>query len=239
MTAFAHDEVLPEVAGLTGRLVELAGNLTDEQVRAPSGLPGWTRGHVLAHLCRNADACSRLVLGAAAGEQWPMYPDSPSRDEEIAAGAGRGATEQRDDLLLSAQRFRAACDALPVGAGGFQVRVRSGQLVPVAVVPWMRWQELALHGEDLDLGLEIPDGPLAGRAVAETAERFGAADPRLRLHLTATDLDLEWQIGPPGGGTRLTGRSGQLLSWLSGRTGADRLAQVPAGGPLPELPAWR
>jgi len=31
------------------RLHRALDGLTDEQVRAPSPLPGWTRGHVLAH----------------------------------------------------------------------------------------------------------------------------------------------------------------------------------------------
>ena len=35
--------------------------LTDDQAREPSLLPGWSRGHVLTHLARNADAMVNLL----------------------------------------------------------------------------------------------------------------------------------------------------------------------------------
>ncbi|HEX5383496.1 MAG TPA: maleylpyruvate isomerase N-terminal domain-containing protein, partial [Propionibacteriaceae bacterium] len=34
--------------------------VTDEQWRAPSRLPEWTRGHVATHIARHADAICRL-----------------------------------------------------------------------------------------------------------------------------------------------------------------------------------
>ena len=39
----------------TQRLLDTARTITDPDLRVPSMLPGWTRGHVLAHLARNAD----------------------------------------------------------------------------------------------------------------------------------------------------------------------------------------
>ena len=38
------------------RLVRTVDGLSDEQLAAPSLLPGWTRAHVVAHLALNAEA---------------------------------------------------------------------------------------------------------------------------------------------------------------------------------------
>lgn len=236
MTAFADDPVLAQVVRLTDDLLAVVAGLQDEQLREASVLPGWTRGHVLTHLSRNADALTRLLSGAAVGEQWPMYLDTPSRDEEIAAGAGRGATEQHEDLEASAERFLAACAELPAAAAGARVRVRSGRLVGVQDVPWMRWQELALHGADLDVGIRVPDGGLAARGVTEGVQRAEADAPG-PARLQATDLDADWQLGH-GEGPLLRGSSGTLLAWLAGRPAADALELVPPDAQLPALPGW-
>ncbi|GAA2279299.1 hypothetical protein GCM10010234_14980 [Streptomyces hawaiiensis] len=46
----------------------LVAPLDDGQVRAASALPGWTRGHVLAHLTDNARMFTRLAEHALRGE---------------------------------------------------------------------------------------------------------------------------------------------------------------------------
>ena len=69
--------------------------LRDEQVGEPSRLPGWSRGHVLAHLA---------ALGEAMVRQWqnayedapvvPFYDGGPAgRDAAIEAGATASAAE--------------------------------------------------------------------------------------------------------------------------------------------------
>jgi maleylpyruvate isomerase len=120
---------------------------------------------------------------------------------------------------------------------GFQVRHRSGQLVPITDVPWMRWQELVLHQADLDVGYELPDGELAARCLNDTVDRFARADPPPAVRLEATDLDGRWQLGEDG--PLVTATSGRLLQWLSGRSAGAGLGRYPDGAELPSLPAWR
>lgn len=57
----------------------LIGGLTEEQAREPSGLPGWSRGHVVTHMSRNADALGRFVAGVQGGESGEMYPGDRTR----------------------------------------------------------------------------------------------------------------------------------------------------------------
>ena len=97
----------------TQTLLTTVDGLTDEDVRAPSLLPGWTRGHVLTHLARSADAMLNLVASARTGREHPMYPSREQRDADIDAGAGRGADELRADLREAHERLTAALDELP------------------------------------------------------------------------------------------------------------------------------
>ena len=59
------DEVRWSTEGLLDALRTRAP--TDPWTRQPSLLPGWTRGHVLNHLARNADAMVRTLSGTVRG----------------------------------------------------------------------------------------------------------------------------------------------------------------------------
>src|SRR5260370_27441423 len=80
-----------QVDDATQRMLKTASTLSDEEVRQPSLLPGWTRGHVLAHLAGNADALRNLLIWARTGVKTPAYASQQARDEAIEAGARRPA----------------------------------------------------------------------------------------------------------------------------------------------------
>src|SRR5262245_60740584 len=86
----------------TDRLLTAAAGLDDAAVAGPSRLPGWSRGHVLAHLARNADA----LVNAFASR--PMYASGEAREAEIERDAPRPLVVQLDDVRESATRFQAA-----------------------------------------------------------------------------------------------------------------------------------
>ena len=80
-------------AGQGQRAVEqAAARLEPAQVTEPSRLPGWTRGHVLSHLARNADALVNLLTWARTGVETVMYASAEARDEEIAETAATGSS---------------------------------------------------------------------------------------------------------------------------------------------------
>ncbi|MGA1259823.1 MAG: maleylpyruvate isomerase N-terminal domain-containing protein, partial [Ilumatobacteraceae bacterium] len=61
-----------QVAGCAAshqRLLAAISQLTDDDCRTPSPLSGWTRGHVLNHLARNADSHSRMFEAATRGDE--------------------------------------------------------------------------------------------------------------------------------------------------------------------------
>ena len=224
--------------------------LTDEQVREPSGLPGWTRGHVLAHVARNADALVNLLTWARTGDETPMYPSRQARDDGIAAGSGRTASEQRADLLESQARFMAA--AAQMREADWQARIHwgaDGQDAAADLVPWLRLVELEVHHVDLDLGYTPAHWTawFVRRQLARTAEDFRSRPDTPAMTLRALDDDTEYVLGVDDGSAPVVcGPQAALLAWLLGRydgTGLTLMENAdsaePGSGPLPVLAPWR
>ena len=114
----------------TDRLLATADALTDAQAAAPSRLPGWTRGHVLTHLARNADGFRNLLAWAA--HRGPRRRCTPARrpgPRPSRQGAGRSAAELAADLRESAAAFAAAAAGTARPGLGRPV-ARRGEHVP-------------------------------------------------------------------------------------------------------------
>jgi maleylpyruvate isomerase len=168
--------------------------VTDEVARRASQLPGWTVGHVLAHLARNADSHLRRIAGAARGEVVDQYPGgTEGRAAEIEADAGRPAAELVADVLATNAALEAAWEVLPEDAWSRYTRSVSGALLPADALPFSRWREVEVHHVDmgLDFGYqEWSDGFVAEelpRALATVPRRL--ADPASRRQLCAWLLD--------------------------------------------------
>lgn len=232
-----HDAA--EVAEATSELLRTAAELSAADLAGPSLLPGWTRGHVLAHVARNADALVNLLTWARTGEETPMYADAATRERDIEAGAARAPQEQLADLRESADRFTAAVAALPPTGWAAQVAMRSGRVVAAAEIPWRRLIEVRLHHVDLDAGPGMGDLPaaFADRELAWLADGLAAHEGVAAVRLRDTGSGAEWDLGAaeePELTVAGTGRA--LLAWVSGRGKGDGLDVSPAGHALPALP---
>jgi maleylpyruvate isomerase len=227
MIDHAHD--LASVRDATERLLTAVGKLDNASVTHPSRLPGWSRGHVLAHLARNADALVNVLEGR------PMYVSGEARDGDIERDAPRALDLQLADLRESAARFQEAGDA--PADWSRTVELRNGVTDSASRVPFRRWVEVELHHVDLGIGYELEHlpGEFTEREIDFLADRFaGHPDvPSTRL----TDGTRAWSTGRDAAGgpeVTVTGSPADLLGWLAGRrTGAALAAD---GGPLPVLP---
>jgi maleylpyruvate isomerase len=229
----------------TDRLLATAAALTDTQAAAASRLPGWTRGHVLTHIARNADGFRNLLGWARTGIETPMYPSEEARARGIQAGAGRSAADLAADLRASAAAFAAAAEDLPADAWDAQV-ARRGVTFPAAGILTRRLSELEIHHVDLGAGYQPGDWP-AG-FVQETLARVAgdfAGRPDAPACLARPDgQDAAYPIGPgpasAGLATPVTvsGPPATLLAWLIGRDGGARL-EVAGAATVPVLPPWR
>jgi maleylpyruvate isomerase len=174
-------------------LVHLAG-LADADVTRPSLLPGWSVGHLLTHLARNADSHVRMLEGAAAGQELEQYEGGRAeREAAIEAGAGRPAVELVDDVRVACDRLERLWATLPDYAWDGHGVNADGQRRPCVLLPFHRWREVEVHQADLGLGPSWEDwsddyvARELPRALATVPERLG--DPGARRRVTAWLLD--------------------------------------------------
>ena len=82
----------------TQRLLGTARIIDDADLQAPSLLPGWSRGHVLAHLARGADALRNLMIGVRTGQPRPAYASPEARAADIEQSATQPRAALIDDV---------------------------------------------------------------------------------------------------------------------------------------------
>ncbi|MER6013172.1 maleylpyruvate isomerase family mycothiol-dependent enzyme [Streptomyces bluensis] len=223
-----HARDLASVRDATERLLSAAAELDNARVPEPSRLPGWTRGHILAHLARNADALVNVLQGR------PMYAPGAARDADIERDAPRPLDVQLADVRDSADRFQKT-------ASGFAdwsrtVELRNGVTDQAARVPFRRWIEVELHHVDLGIGYDLEDLPeeFVEREIAFLTDRF-AGHPEVPL-TRLTDGTRAWSTGRTAAEPEatVTGPAPALLGWLAGRRRGAGLDV--SGGALPSLP---
>lgn len=231
------------LASATDRLLASAGRLTDTQVREPSLLPSWTRGHVLAHLARNADALRNLVTWARSGVVTPDYPSREQRDAEIERDASRPAAEHHRDLAESSAALADDLRGLPRDALETPLTTYKGVEAPASRLAWMRFREVEIHHVDLDAGYASSSWPqpFVARCLDDVVEMFAGRADTPSVKLQGVDTQREWELGgDPGTDTEpptVAGPERELLAWLLQRNDGDELAVQPAGA-LPRPPAW-
>jgi maleylpyruvate isomerase len=176
--------------------------LDDERARRPSLLPGWTVGHVLTHIARNADGMTHLVRWAVTGVPEPMYASVEARTADIDAGSGRSAAALVADVRDSADRLDEALARL-AGAGPQALdrlllfgppRPEAELDTPARAVPYARSREVEIHHVDLGLGYGPQDWPtdFVERTLLFVHSRSGAVDAVGQ----PSDV-LAWRLGRP------------------------------------------
>lgn len=237
------DVTLAHLAAETDRVVASAAALDDEAVLAPSLCAGWSRGHVLSHLARNAEGIERVCAAALSGEPGTMYDSDESRDAEVASGAGRKAGELADDVRATASRLARTMDGLrPEHASLTVPRTPGGRGVPVGLVPFLRLRELVLHHVDLDVGegLQHLSPGLVQLLLDDAVARLQQATGDLPSLDVRTDGGNRYLIGDvtvSAGATArepvvVTGPRTAMVLWLT-RSITDDLH---SDSPLPTLP---
>jgi maleylpyruvate isomerase len=144
-----HDQI----DDATAALLETLSRLTDDDVRRPSLLPGWTRAHVATHLARGGEALRNLL------EDRPAYLSRQARDADIEAGSGRGAEALTADVRSTAAAFRETALAQPDDGWGRVLTVPGVGSFPASQVLIRRLVELELHHVDLAAGYRSTDWP--------------------------------------------------------------------------------
>ena len=225
-----------DVNDATGRLLATAARLDDDDVAGPSLLPGWSRGHVLTHLARNADGAVNLLTWARTGVETPQYVSQEQRSLDIEAGAPRGAAEHLADLTAACARLTDAVARMPAPAWAIEVRWTAGNQAPAARVVWSRLREVEIHHVDLAAGYAPADWSEAFtiRLLRETARRFGEQPDGPRVVLRAPEVGHDLAVGD---GPAVIGPAWAIAAWLIGRSTGDGLTVEPPGA-LPTVPSF-
>lgn len=238
VTTPAIEAKLPMLDAAHDRLLATVERLNDQQLAESSRLPGWTRAHVLAHLCGNATAMGRLAGWAVTGIEQPAYVSREARDAEIEELATLPAAELKAMVAETAERFRTVLTLVSGTASRRPLKSAAGQSVTALDLPRLRQREVEIHHVDLDAGAEIEDWP--GVFAAETLDdlsyriRNGSGQPGVK-NLRATDTLGTWVLGTTG--VELRGPVRLLLAWLAGRSNGADLTVEPHG-PIPSPPPW-
>jgi maleylpyruvate isomerase len=229
---------IDETLHATTRYLQALTVLDDDDLAAPSALPGWSRAHVVAHLSRNADAMTRVLVQAQSGEPATMYDAQDARDFDIEETVRRHDAEGlRQDAVTACARFEgaaAACDQDLLQAT-YTRTPDDPRPWAVATVAPRRRVEVEVHHADLLVGYLPRAWPEDfSRRLVRKRQKELAEGPSMVL--TATDVDGLWKLGP-GPGPGVAGRVGDLAWWLVGR--GDGAGLVSSTGELPRIPRWR
>src|SRR5947209_8245581 len=108
------DAEIAECRASHERLHRSVKALDDEAMRRPSRLPGWSVGHTVTHLARNADSVVRRLNAVIDGRTVDQYEGGPAgRAADIEAGASRSAAEIYDDLVRADDAVQAVFEVVP------------------------------------------------------------------------------------------------------------------------------
>ena len=147
----------------TQRLVRTVDGFQGDDWAAPSGLPDWTRAHVVAHLALNAEGLAGALAGLVDSEEddVPMYASDEARDADIDELARRraepaaapGSWAERPGSPTPSPRYprthcRRAIERTP-----------GGRTFPAASTVGMRLREVEIHHADLAAGYTHRDWP--------------------------------------------------------------------------------
>ncbi len=234
-------ELQDRLAGATERLLATAAGLTDGQAREPSLLPGWSRGHVLTHIARNADGLRNLLIWARTGVVTPQYPSRQARDDAIEAGSGRPASDLVADLRGSAAAFSAEAAGLPAHCWQASVHGLRGSAHPAWYTLVRRLSEVEIHHVDMAAGYQPADWPgwFVASWLASVAAEFAGRPDAPAVRLARGRPRWRGRRGRAGVPDRARGARAAADQDLRARLAAAGLADRPQLGRRPDRrPGW-
>jgi maleylpyruvate isomerase len=212
-----------EVVAAHRRFVAAVSALTPAELAAPTALPGWTRGHVIAHVADGGRAFADLTEAALRGELVALFPGGVTeRNEKIEKLAV--SPELLPHLAAGIARLEELWASAEATDWSRPVRFRNGDL---AGTVYARWREVWIHLVDCAVGVTPADWPveLAAHSIDFLFSRVPSG-----ITLVATDTGRRWG---PAGGAPLSGEVRDLAAFVAGREPVHTLA-----GPRVELGEW-
>jgi maleylpyruvate isomerase len=237
MTSITPENLLEELRRAAGVMAATAAELREQDVKAPSELPGWSRGHVLAHMTGHANAMARQVESATRGETVEFYDGGhEGRTRAIEMAAGHPLAEHRADLHAGLERALRAFGELGDAGWRQPISYRGGVVFDGGLA---FWRELVIHATDLGTGRgpETWSRPFCEELFGFLAARVPEGNRYVLQPLGLPPVTL----GSGGAATVISGMLTDIAAWLAGRTptlGSLRATAAADGVDLPELLPW-
>lgn len=233
MTNVSPQDLVAEMKAAHERERRLVAGLTDEQARAASLLPGWSRAHVVAARLAFIRAVNRQ-LDHALTDRLIEFVDGgvAGRDAYIEANAYRPAADLVAELSDELTALDARWSALKPDDWSRRAMYRGKSTL--ADILLACWRESEIHLVDLDLGAR-PSG-WSRRFCVLLFDFLEARVPEGVQLVLATPDGETWTLGS-GEAIQVRGALTDLAAWMSGRTPEGTLES--STGTLPELGGLR
>ncbi|MFJ5955840.1 maleylpyruvate isomerase family mycothiol-dependent enzyme [Paenarthrobacter sp. NPDC092416] len=237
MTRLTPETLLAELHKAADVVTRLVSTLDESSVAEPSVLPGWSRGHVLAHIAGISNAMARQLEFAQRGETIELYDGGPEgRTKAIELAAGHSLADHTESVGAALARALAVFDALAPGDWQARIAYRDGTVLDGGLA---LWRELVIHASDLGTGRgpETWSRPFCEHLVEFLTARVPEA---YKFVLQPTGLP-QMTIGSGGTSIAITGMLTDIAAWLAGREpslGSLRATAAADGVELPDLLPW-
>lgn len=237
MTVITVETLPAELHKAAGNVTRLLSKMDESSVAEPSELPGWTRGHVLAHLTGIAKAMARQLEYAGRGEKIELYDGGmEGRTKAINLAAAHSLTDHTASVTAAVESAVAAFDALAPEGWAARIAYRDGTVLDGGLA---LWRELTIHASDLGLGY----GPETwSRPFCEHLFRFLEARVPVEYKFVLQPTGLPpLSLGAGGTSVAITGMVTDIAAWLAGREpslGSLRATAAADGVDLPALLPW-
>lgn len=232
MTDISNAQLVDRLKAAADNVSAKLGGLSDADVLVPTDLPGWTRGHVLAHIAHVSNAVARQVEYALRGELIEFYDGGQgARTQAIEMNAGHTAQEHRDYISAAFTRALSVLDGLDDAQWDLPISYRDGVVRDGALA---YWRELVIHLADLQLGR----GPETwSKEFCLYLIEFLSARVPGDIHLKLLPLALPpMTMGSGESAVSIQGMLTDIAAWLSGRTPTMGSLRAEAAADSVELP---
>jgi maleylpyruvate isomerase len=146
------DDEVPDVCRRAKRsFLSAVAPLSDEELRSPSRLPGYSRRHVVAHVINKNEAHLWLLGGPPAGEVRRLHPDGYDPGHSADVGTARATSDLRGALQRSFAQLEEAWDALDDDTWTARGIMTAGRRTMSEIVGH-HLRDVEVHHVDLDVG---------------------------------------------------------------------------------------
>jgi maleylpyruvate isomerase len=206
------------------RLQSIVERIDDDNARRDTVLAGWTVGHLLTHLARNADSHRGMIEAAQRGGVIPQYPGGPAqRNGDIERGFSRSALDLATDLKVATEHLERAWSSTDNQVWTTGLGLRRYGPATLAEFVFLRWREVEIHLVDLnipELGTPNWDGlspEYLDAELQELARGLVARVPESTTLVLAPGDRPSRAFGSGDERILIEASPGRIVGWLMGR----------------------